>query len=155
MATDLLTNFYNYILHHDVCPEYSNDILAARTICQTAAEELPKIVKVREMLPGAFNIAMSTLTKGRYKGINSQGQTWTDDASWQADGVHMSNEQARVILFTGLCTFADEKVVDSIDNAESIDDWLPQINLVEEKTDLGFEVAETRQPDQELLDFYK
>jgi len=155
MASNLLTNFYNYILHHDVCPEYRNDILAARAICQVAVDELPKVVQVREMLPGSFNIAISTLTNGRYSGINSLGQSWTEHSSWQANGVDMTNEQARVILFTGLCAFADEKVVDTIDNAGSIDDWLPRIIPMEEKSDLGFEVAEIRRPDQEVLDLYK
>lgn len=29
-ATNVLRNFYNYLLLHDVCPEYKKDLLAAR-----------------------------------------------------------------------------------------------------------------------------
>jgi hypothetical protein len=69
-------NFLNYVLAHAVCPEYTNDVLAARKICDLAEKELRAIGLLRRILPGDFNVAASTLYGGRYQGIQLANQQW-------------------------------------------------------------------------------
>ncbi|KAK4617957.1 hypothetical protein CLAFUW4_12506 [Fulvia fulva] len=66
-TTNIMVNFYNYLIYHDVCPEYEERVMKARDICVLAGEELIKLAEVDNLLPGQFNIACSTLYDGYYK----------------------------------------------------------------------------------------
>ncbi|KAI1759703.1 Argonaute siRNA chaperone complex subunit Arb1-domain-containing protein [Hypoxylon sp. FL1150] len=56
-AAELVKNFLNYVLMHDVCPEYTSDIMAARNICDLGPVKLQTMNEVYRGLPGAFNLA--------------------------------------------------------------------------------------------------
>ncbi|KAI1660922.1 Argonaute siRNA chaperone complex subunit Arb1-domain-containing protein [Daldinia decipiens] len=60
-AASLIKNFLNYVLMHDVCPEYTFDIMAARRICDAAPYELRMMHELILSLPGAFNTAAHSL----------------------------------------------------------------------------------------------
>ncbi|KAI1379503.1 Argonaute siRNA chaperone complex subunit Arb1-domain-containing protein [Hypoxylon crocopeplum] len=60
-AADTVKNFLNYVLMHDVCPEYIENIKAARNICDIAPIELRMVHELLQQLPGAFNAAASSL----------------------------------------------------------------------------------------------
>ncbi len=72
----VIRNFLNYILQHSVCPEYTTDVLAARSITFLAEQELWSIRQLQLLLPGDFNIAASTLYGGRYEGIQEGIDSW-------------------------------------------------------------------------------
>ena len=72
----VVKNFLNYVLAHAVCPEYIDDVLAARKICDLAEKELRAMSLLRRVLPGDFNMAASTLYGGRYQGIHIANQQW-------------------------------------------------------------------------------
>ncbi|KAI2470965.1 Argonaute siRNA chaperone complex subunit Arb1-domain-containing protein [Annulohypoxylon bovei var. microspora] len=55
LAADLIKNFLNYVLIHDVCPEYDNDIKAAKQVCEIAPIELRMMHELLQELPGTFN----------------------------------------------------------------------------------------------------
>ena len=74
-----MRNFYNYLLHHDVCPEYKSDIEAARRICDEAPTELMIIEDLGQILPGPFNVALSALSDGCYKTKLEDQSAWNDD----------------------------------------------------------------------------
>ncbi|KAI0431032.1 Argonaute siRNA chaperone complex subunit Arb1-domain-containing protein [Xylaria sp. FL1042] len=61
IAADLIKNFLNYVLMHDVCPEYASSIIAARHICDIAPIELHYIHELTLELPGGFNRAARSL----------------------------------------------------------------------------------------------
>ncbi|GAB7355094.1 hypothetical protein MBLNU459_g5677t1 [Dothideomycetes sp. NU459] len=75
-STNVLRNFYNYILHHNVCPEYNDQIHAARKVCDVADKELFSVVFVSEQLPGPINQAFSRLYGGSAAAIYRDNQTW-------------------------------------------------------------------------------
>lgn len=56
-AVDVVQNFLNYVLQHDVCPEYQDNVNAARLVCERARVELPLITQAARALPGNFNRA--------------------------------------------------------------------------------------------------
>ncbi|KAI5868373.1 Argonaute siRNA chaperone complex subunit Arb1-domain-containing protein [Durotheca rogersii] len=61
MAADLVKNFLNYVLVHNACPEYLDDLMAARNICSIAPMELRSTIELFRSLPGAFNTAARSL----------------------------------------------------------------------------------------------
>ena len=75
-ATNIMRNFYNYLLHHTVCPEYTVDIYAARRVCDLADKELINTIFIGSQLPDDFNSAVSRLHGGTFSGFFSEGQTW-------------------------------------------------------------------------------
>ena len=60
-ATNILRNFYNYIIAHDVAPDFDVHINAARALCNRARDELTGIHHLYNLLPGPFNTACSIL----------------------------------------------------------------------------------------------
>ncbi|KAI8964447.1 Argonaute siRNA chaperone complex subunit Arb1-domain-containing protein [Daldinia sp. FL1419] len=60
-AAGLIKNFLNYVLMHDVCPEYTFDIMAARRICDAAPIELRMMHELVRSLPGTFNTTAHSL----------------------------------------------------------------------------------------------
>ncbi|CAN8102758.1 unnamed protein product [Discula destructiva] len=60
-AADTILNFLNYVRHHDVCPEYTDNVTQAMEICSQALKELPQISAVGRALPGDFNLACRLL----------------------------------------------------------------------------------------------
>lgn len=82
--TAVMQNFLNYLLLHDVCPEYVHDIHATKDLCLQAEDEVMKTIHVRKHLPGRFNIAASALYGGLYSLANvslamPQQDTGTDN----------------------------------------------------------------------------
>ncbi|KAK8050911.1 hypothetical protein PG993_002296 [Apiospora rasikravindrae] len=56
-AGHVVHNFLNYVLHHDVCPEYTANIKAAQAICQIAPDELRVTYELYAALPDSFSTA--------------------------------------------------------------------------------------------------
>ncbi|CEI68351.1 hypothetical protein FVEN_g5481 [Fusarium venenatum] len=54
-------NFLRYVLQHNVCPEYEDDVKAAMEVCKIAAEEWPMFQELCAALPGQFNLAAAEL----------------------------------------------------------------------------------------------
>ncbi|KAI0206390.1 Argonaute complex, subunit Arb1 [Astrocystis sublimbata] len=61
-AADLVKNFLNYVLMQDACPEYRDNIIAARAICDIAAVEFRYVHELTLELPGPFNTLARRLT---------------------------------------------------------------------------------------------
>ncbi|KAF1985124.1 hypothetical protein K402DRAFT_422416 [Aulographum hederae CBS 113979] len=156
-AANLVTNFYNYLLHHDVCPEYKDDIYAARDVCTLFVQEALSVTQAGILLPGAFNMAISTLRNGHYDGLYTGDQEWaktsTDDQTFG-----LSNAQARVILETGINVCAPDdflEVLDSSmaeDKSESMDKRLYPIHVLKE---MGFEVTKIEPASEDVKEMYK
>ncbi|KAI3337651.1 Argonaute siRNA chaperone complex subunit Arb1-domain-containing protein [Ustulina deusta] len=73
-AAGLIKNFLNYVLMHDVCPEYTSNIVAARNVCDIAPTELRYIHELTLELPGGFNrAARSLFCEGQIKHLD-QGE---------------------------------------------------------------------------------
>ncbi|KAI2602220.1 Argonaute complex, subunit Arb1 [Hypoxylon sp. NC1633] len=60
-AATTVKNFLNYVLMHDVCLEYTDNIKAAKSICDLAPIELRMVHELFHGLPGVFNAAASSL----------------------------------------------------------------------------------------------
>lgn len=80
----VIRNFLNYVLAHAVCPEYNDDVMAAREICNKAETELTAVKRLGYAFPGDFNVAASTLYGGRYENRHISTQAWEDDIGGDA-----------------------------------------------------------------------
>ncbi|EER24967.1 hypothetical protein CPC735_015660 [Coccidioides posadasii C735 delta SOWgp] len=77
LVTSTIKNFLNYVIYHDVCPEHRENIMAARTICDKAKDQLWKAQQANTAAPGDFNMACSTLFGGSYFGAYTGDQEWS------------------------------------------------------------------------------
>jgi len=102
-----MRNFYNYILHHSVCPEYNDSILAARHICDLADKELYQTHKVLRLLPGKFNTACSTIFGGYYKGMYVGDASWVDNDD-AGIAVGLSPDEAAKIFKYGVAALGTD-----------------------------------------------
>ena len=114
IAINVPRNFYNYLLYHDVCPEYRQQIFAARAVCDFAEKELLQLSKVDQKLPGDFNSACSALHQGHFAGSHRDVDI---DEEWTQIGDNMgwSNKDAWAIFATGVAAYGSEKQLNTVE----------------------------------------
>ena len=101
----VLRNFLNYLLHHDVCPEYRDQVEAARRTCDTGQAQLWLIQQSVIALPGDFNKACSTIFGGYYEATPIADKIWAEKMGLSKGFEH---DQASHILQGGLAAHGDE-----------------------------------------------
>ncbi|EEH06616.1 conserved hypothetical protein [Histoplasma capsulatum G186AR] len=146
MATGTIRNFLNYILLHDVCPEYTENILAARAVCDVAKVELWKAQQANCWAPGNFNMACSTLFGGHFYGFYTGDQAWSKEAG--AEG--MADSVARKVVkfaIAGVGSYEQAVRFRSLANANEL-----KATCVNET---GFEVIAITPVNNDVRDFYK
>lgn len=149
--TKVLINFMNYLLHHDVCPEYAADILAARSVCNTANGELWECAEAQRWLPGDFNIACSTLFDGSYGKLYDGTMTWMPEESGVKGFVGMTADIAREVVKFAIAGAASEEVYQAWYKMATED----TIEAVEVHQAAGFEITAIDKVDEETKAFYK
>ena len=105
--TNVIRNFLKYLLHHDVCPEYKSQVIAACDICNLTDQELPKTMKAQSYFPGDFQTACSEIFGGIYQGKYAKNPHWAPDAESYAG---MSPEDAHRTFKIGLAAQASDEV---------------------------------------------
>ena len=107
-SVGVIRNFLNYLVHHNVAPEYSDQIAAARKTCDMAQGQLLLCVLAAADLPGKFNEACSILFGGFYQ------DTFTHDRqAMEEAGVDpgLTEQDARKIFIGGLASQASEAMM--------------------------------------------
>lgn len=64
----VVTSFLRYLLVHDVCNEYKQDILNAIDLCSRAETELPQSMECATKFPGVWNILARAISTARETG---------------------------------------------------------------------------------------
>ncbi|KAK4946827.1 hypothetical protein LTR10_014330 [Elasticomyces elasticus] len=150
MVTTTLERFMDYLLQHDVCPEYRDDVLATRNLCREAQSELWDVAEATRRLPGDFNIACSTMFGGSY------AQGYDGEASWRPESeaqafVGMKPEEARQIIHFGVAGAASEDVYQAYLHAIHGDGALEVVSV--EKY-IGFEITRIVPPTEDCKQLY-
>jgi hypothetical protein len=155
MVTTTLERFMDYLLQHDVCPEYQNQVLAARDLCRKAESELWATAEAGRWLPGDFNVACSTLFDGQYA-RNYDGVTdWAPGKEGQAAFVGMTPDVAQQIMLFALAGAASEEVFRAFQRRDQADNFEERNQVVEIKHHAGFEITKIIEPTKECLKLYK
>ncbi|EEP80355.1 predicted protein [Uncinocarpus reesii 1704] len=145
LVTSTIKNFLNYILYHEVCPEFKENIMAARSICDLAKDQLWKIQQLNTAAPGNFNMACSTLFGGSYFGAYTGDREWSEGM----ESAGMPENAARKVVKFGLAgTGTHEQAIRFRDLANENE---LAAKLVHED---GFEVLEITPASPEVKDFY-
>ncbi|OQV06928.1 hypothetical protein CLAIMM_11433 [Cladophialophora immunda] len=135
MVCTTLERFLDYLLQHDVCPEYKEDILAARALCRQAGPELWDMAEATRRLPGEFNVACSTLFGGSYS-RDYDGETW-----W-------GNPDTEGPVFVGLKPEEAQQIVRFGDHTPVM------LDVVSTQERAGFEVIRIEPPTRECKKIY-
>ncbi|PHH77188.1 hypothetical protein CDD82_3635 [Ophiocordyceps australis] len=61
LGIQVVQNFLRYVDHHDVCPEYKEDVREALRLCDLVKDEWPVYEELRHILPGHFHTAATEL----------------------------------------------------------------------------------------------
>jgi hypothetical protein len=138
---NVVKNYLNYVLMHNVSLEYTDDILAARAVCDRAATELSALVQVERLLPGDFNTAASTLFDGYYADMFVEDASWITDVDGSKMQLGMSRPQAERIFKTAVSLVASDAQFDAYRACHES----PSVVLRELRS---FEVANIIMPDQ-------
>jgi|SRR5579871_870248 len=158
LATRIMMNFYNYLLHHNVCPEYKDQILAAHDICLLARTELPITQALAIALPGPFGNACSLIFDSEYAQHYSYMDSW---ACSVAVDKRMTFETAKVIFTTAVGALGSNAMFDAIDPQHLVtnlsDDFNSTFPGIRCTTVLktGLEVTKIHPPTSTTLEFYK
>lgn len=145
--TAIIRNFLNYILHHDVCPEYKDQVQAARRVCDQAEQELWEIAQANVLLPGNFNRACSDIFGGIYQGLYIGDQEWAEGVE---DSRGMSPETARKTFRLALAAQASEEIFEKY-NRQGVDRSVRVTSVF----DANVEVTELIPPSKEVLALYR
>ncbi|KAH0547644.1 hypothetical protein FGG08_000133 [Glutinoglossum americanum] len=143
LCTSVVRNFLNYVLHHNVCPEYNDQVYAARAICDLAENQLSAVVAVSHKLQGDFNKACSTLFGGHYRDLYVEDQELVKEMGLI---VGMSDENARKIVHTGLAAMG---------TLEQCQQAKTEGLKVTREENIGFEVTEILRADEDTRNFFK
>lgn len=137
---------------HDVCPEYTNDILAARNICEIAPMELRLVVELYTGLPGKFNTAASSLfLDGKVHNIKPKNDDNDDDnddheVTETTDNSEDTENMDNLVIFRVTVLFSvlvDDKIKKNL-----LEDDVGNIYVVNNKEEKTYEVVETIQPNR-------
>ena len=105
----VIRNFLNYLLYHDVCPEYGDQISSARSLCEQAQQELWNVIEAQPLLPGSFNTACSEIFGGIFQGLRDPGcEEWMEERDKQHLNVGMTPEKARKVFKVGLAAYGTD-----------------------------------------------
>lgn len=96
LAADTILNFLKYVRHHDVCPEYNDNVNEAIHICELALTELPQIARVARLLPGDFNLACRVLFCSTGKPLGGEGPMADDFVMYEDKKVTEYGEMVKV-----------------------------------------------------------
>ena len=144
----VIRNFLNYLLHHDVCPEFKDQIDAARNLCDRAPRELWNVITITSLLPGNFNMACSEVFGGMYQGMYTTNDAWMEGLEW-IKPAGISPDLARKVFKIGVAANASDEMFASYKHQLSNKDC--RVINVEET---GFEVTSIINPSETAINLY-
>ena len=161
--TRTIKNFLNYLLHHDVAPEYRQDIYAARAVCDQAEEQLCKIRYLNRLLPGRFQTACSEVFGGNLRGLATHpDQDWDnisteESTTAKSDGmddlhdIGIVPEKAKQTFAIGLAAQADDEIFKRYEQQSKAG----TIHTARVIPECGLEITDVVSPDDEIKTLYR
>ncbi|KAL5341636.1 Argonaute complex, subunit Arb1 [Aspergillus crustosus] len=134
LATVTIRSFLSYLLYHDVCPEYKDNIDEARKTCDLVGKELWKNQQLMASGPGDFNIACSTLFGGFNHDLYVENNQWKNT---KADRVQMTKDIAQKVVRFGLAAAGSDDLI--LSYLETVKNGASKVKKLEDIH--GFEVS--------------
>ncbi|KAJ6081172.1 hypothetical protein N7499_006046 [Penicillium canescens] len=148
VVTGTIKSFLTFLLYHDVCPEYQEDIDKARQTCDMATKEVWKVRQVVHEGPGSFNKACSMLFGGNYLDIIDNSEI-SENVKFAGQD-RMTQQIARKVLMYAIAGVGpDERAIKFKDLAEKEKFEIKRIEDID-----GFEIVSIEQPTALTVGFY-
>ncbi|KAJ5782920.1 hypothetical protein N7457_004694 [Penicillium paradoxum] len=149
-CTDTIKNYFSYLLYHNVCPEYKDDLEEGRKTCDLAAKELWMNQQlVHHDGPGSFNRGCSMLFGGHYFESVGDSDTWKA-VRHVADEEIFTIEIARKVVKYAIAIAGNDRTAQKFKILADKDG----ITAKEIEDIDGFEVISIEQPTIETIAFY-
>ncbi|KAL8867447.1 MAG: hypothetical protein Q9174_005661, partial [Haloplaca sp. 1 TL-2023] len=145
--TNIIRNFLNYLLHHDVCPEYKDQVVAARNACDLTDKELPMAMTAAAWFPGDFQTACSVIFGGSCQDVYARNPGWDDDF---VSEVGMDTATAQNTFKIGLAAQSSDEM-SKIYMEQNSDLGVSVVKVY----DIGLEVIEVIPAPDEIRRFYE
>lgn len=157
LATGTIKNFLNYLLYHDVVPEYKDNLNAARATCDLAEKQLVANMNLLAQGPGDFNKACSTLLGGyHFEAYGTPDRDWVEGEEQTLLGhMHgtMTHETALKTMKLALaCMCSAEQALRFHELSDAGELRATRVDNDEDMD--GFEVTAVLLPDNSVRDFY-
>ena len=146
---NIIRNFLNYLLYHNVCPEYQEQIESSKRLCDQAERELLAISLCVLDLPGTFNKACSELYGGVFQGQWAAASTWLTEEESASLSQGISPAHARQAFKLGIVANTSEEQFKNYEMQSATD----TINVTNVE-DVSLEVIGTVPPDPEIQSLY-
>jgi hypothetical protein len=147
----IMINFYNYLMVHNVCPEYTNQIMAARRVCERAKYELPTITVFQEQNRG-FSLACSVLFGGHYAQSDGHNINDWDDSVAAKDRLPI--EKARIIILAAISAMGSDDMFEAVlPQGEELKNGLSKLKYTKQEH-LDLEVVGIEKPTTETENLY-
>ncbi|KAG8167786.1 hypothetical protein KVR01_003475 [Diaporthe batatas] len=160
LAADTVLNFLRYIQHHDVCPEYADNLNQAQRIAELSFTEIPCTVEVSAAMPGDFNTACQVLfccdrnagsdlpDSTDSESVSDEMGVWDHDPScWDASILAPQDFDAERI-FKATISILEPGLIDRV-----LQHTYDPIRVVKTYED-AFAVKEIIPPDEEITNIY-
>jgi len=142
MAVDVVQNFLNYVLCHDVCPEYATNIREAKAVCDQAIDQISRIYGIWSDAPGDFGVAGQTLYCYDYE--DASATNYYDGAV-----VTMDPRRAKIVFMAYVASMDEESF--TAFNKARISNTVEVVDTVEQ----SFEILELQEPSEDLIRLYR
>lgn len=140
----LLRNWLNYLLHHNVCNDFRENLLAARKTVDIAEVELIDMIDLPSLLPGTFSAACKSIYIAPLSDIDNNF-SWGSTSN--LDG--FSKENANRIFLAALASLGSDELCDHYSD-QNEDGKL----AIVERVDTGLEVTGVFPSSKQTRDMY-
>ena len=106
----VIKNFLNYLIYHEVAPEYRKEIDVSKKLCAQAEDELWEIEQIKKVLPGEFNRACSRVFGGLYASLQPEApQNGEERTGGESEQKKLRMSNAVDVFKTGFAARATQK----------------------------------------------
>lgn len=144
--TGVIRNWLNYLLQHDVCNEYRDQIMASRKTCDAAEKELWAIHKLNGNIQGQFGDACRRIF---LPSPDSPGYTWDWSDTWTVP-TKVTNEEANRIFLTAMAALGSDEMIDRYQEQNQDESSISVVQSLE----TGLEILDILPPTNGTLSVY-
>jgi hypothetical protein len=147
----IMINFYNYLMIHNVCPDFIDDLMAARRVCERAKYELPAISAFAQNVLGDIVKSCSVLFGGYYAEAYGGNSSWAGYEATSNPGI--TAEKARFVLSAAIGALGSDEMFDTVlpEGAQGI--VMSKLKFTKSE-EVDLEVIKTEEPTTETMEFY-
>ena len=154
-VTTTLERFMDYLLQHEVCPEYKIEILSTRDLCREAALDLWHCAEANRWLPGNFNVACSTLLDGEASRNFDGSTSWAPEDTGRADFIGFTPDLASQIIKFGIAGAAPEEVYQKYVSIINDTTQTQSIQVTSAHSNTGLEITQIEPASKACVQMYR